>query len=83
MTSVPRFFRSLRGLVVFHLAAFSLPLTGAEGPGIPNVAYTAGQVGSNLSRLDPGKAVSMMAMHRGYLFVPLSADHGGGQGAGA
>ncbi|RYD46043.1 MAG: hypothetical protein EOP85_08210, partial [Verrucomicrobiaceae bacterium] len=27
--------------------------------------------------------MSSMAMHRGYLFVPLSADHGGGQGAGA
>lgn len=55
----------------------------ADGPGLPNVAYTAAQTGTILSRIDPGKAVSSMALHRGYLFVPLAADHGGGQGAGA
>ncbi|MES2657948.1 MAG: discoidin domain-containing protein [Verrucomicrobiota bacterium] len=55
----------------------------AEGPGIPNIAYTSGQTGTILSIVNPGKAVSSMAMHRGYMFVPLSADHGGGQGAGA
>lgn len=30
-----------------------------------------------------GKAVSGCAMHDGYLFVPLGADHGGGKGSGA
>lgn len=55
----------------------------ADGPGIPNVTYPEAMVGTNLSRIDPGKAVSSVAMHRGYMFVPLGADHGGGQGAGA
>lgn len=54
----------------------------ADGPGLPNVAYPAERVGEILSIVDPGKAVSAATLHRGYLFVPLSADHGGGQGAG-
>ncbi|MGL5018642.1 MAG: hypothetical protein ACRDBP_10930, partial [Luteolibacter sp.] len=65
------------------LATVALPLAAAEGPGIPNVAYTQQQVGMSLSRIDPGKAVSAVVMHRGYMFVPLGADHGGGQGTGA
>lgn len=36
-----------------------------------------------LSQYDPGKAVSAVIMHNNYLFVPMGADHGGGQGAGA
>ncbi len=58
-------------------------LQGADGPGVPNVAYDESRVGEILSIIDPGKAVSAATLHRGYLFVPLSADHGGGQGAGA
>ncbi len=55
----------------------------AEGPGIPNIAYAPARTGEILSFVDPGKAISGIAMHRGYLFVPLSFDHGGGAGDGA
>ncbi len=71
------------GVALVSISTGGPPLSAAEGPGIPNVTYTQEQVGTNLSRIDPGKAVSMIAMHRGYMFVPLGADHGGGQGAGA
>lgn len=55
----------------------------AEGPGFPNVTRPSNQSGLVLSLNDPGKAISAVAMHRGYLFVPLGADHGGGRGNGA
>ncbi len=53
-----------------------------EGPGFPNIDYPASQEGSVLSLNNPGKAISATLMHRGYLFVPLGADNGGGRGAG-
>lgn len=68
---------------LFALLAGVLPLTAAEGPGFPNVSYDPADVGTVLSMNDPGKALSSMTMHRGYLFVPLGADHGGGAGTGA
>ncbi|RYD66492.1 MAG: PKD domain-containing protein, partial [Verrucomicrobiaceae bacterium] len=83
MLSVVRAFPCLSGVVAFHIALSLPPLTAADGPGIPNITYPEQMVGANLSRIDPGKAVSSLAMHRGYMFVPLGADHGGGQGAGA
>ncbi len=36
-----------------------------------------------IKQYNTGKAVSGVSMHDGYLFVPLGADHGGGEGAGA
>lgn len=36
-----------------------------------------------LTQYNTGKAVSSVIMHNNYLFVPLGADHGGGQGDGA
>ncbi len=64
------------------LAALSLPVGAADGPGFPNIDRP-GQVNSVLSSVNTGKAVSAVMMHRGYLFVPMGADHGGGKGAGA
>lgn len=58
-------------------------LSAAEGPGIPNIAYNPARSGEILSIVNTGKAISGTAMHRGYLFVPLGADHGGGAGSGA
>lgn len=55
---------------------------GAEGPGLDSRSYAANQVGTVLSFVDTGAAISAVAMHRGYLIVPVSADHGGGLGAG-
>ncbi len=55
----------------------------AEGPGVPNVTYPVDEVGSTLSIINAGKAVSSVTMHRGYLFAPLGADNGGGRGEGA
>ena len=78
---MPPCFSILITLLVFLFwSPFS---TAAEGPGFPNVDYLPGQEGSVLSLNDYGKALSAMTMHRGYLFVPLGADHGGGRGAGA
>ena len=68
------------------LAALSLALSSAfaaEGPGVPNIAYAPSRTGEILSRVDPLRALSATVLHRGYLFTPLGADHGGGQGAGA
>ena len=48
---------------------------GAAGPGIDNRSYPANQVSSIL---DTGTAISGVSMHRGYLIVPMGADHGGG-----
>lgn len=71
--------------LLFGIAAVlsALQLHGQEGPGFPNLDYLPSEEGSVLSLNDPGKAISSVAMHRGYLFVPLGADHGGGQGNGA
>ena len=55
----------------------------AEGPGFPNVDYPPAWQGRMLLTNNTGKAISGVAMHRGYLMVPMGADHGGGQGAGA
>lgn len=68
-------------LVSLSLGLFSA--SAAEGPGIPNIAYAPSRIGEVLARVDPLKAISATLLHRGYLFVPLGADHGGGQGAGA
>lgn len=76
------------------LIVLSFPLVNAaDGPGLSTTPFTVGQVGTVLSQNDTthgngsginaSKAVSGTTMHRGYLFVPLSADHGGGKGAGA
>ena len=48
-----------------------------------NVAYDDAELGEILSWVDPGKAVSSVAYHRGLLIVPLSFDFGGGIGDGA
>lgn len=48
-----------------------------------NQARLANAVGTHLSTINTGKAVSQTSFHRGLLFVPLGFDHGGGQGAGA
>lgn len=77
--------RAFRGLSQMGLTAFgccSLAIA-ADGPGISNEDYTVADTGRILSIIDPGKAISSTALHRGYLFVPLSMDHGGGQGVGA
>ncbi|HEX8310611.1 MAG TPA: Ig-like domain-containing protein, partial [Chthoniobacteraceae bacterium] len=69
-----------------NLAALSLALSSAsaaEGPGVPNIAYDPSRTGEVLSKVDPQKAISAILLHRGYLFVPMGADHGGGQGVGA
>lgn len=68
-------------------------LWAAEGPGLSSVTYPQAQVGTILSQntttygngvgINSRRAVSGVAMHRGYLFVPMGADHGGGQGNGA
>lgn len=61
------------------------PVNALIGPGITKTTYTQAEVGNILSQNDtPGsKAVSAVAMHNGYLFVPTGADHGGGKGDGA
>ena len=48
-----------------------------------NIAYDDAEDGEILSWMDPGKAVSSVAYHRGLLIVPLSFDFGGGIGDGA
>lgn len=68
---------------VLTIGCLALRGFAADGPGVPNVEYTPEQVGAVLSMTDPQKAISATALHRGYLFVPLGADHGGGVGAGA
>jgi YVTN family beta-propeller protein len=55
---------------------------GAEGPGVEKRDFTPNQVGSILSWVDTGAAISAVSMHRGYLIVPMGADHGGGLGDG-
>jgi mono/diheme cytochrome c family protein len=60
-----------------------LDAIAAEGPGFPNVNYSASLQGRMLLTNNTGKAVSGVAMHRGFLMIPMGADHGGGAGAGA
>ncbi|MCW1921779.1 discoidin domain-containing protein [Luteolibacter arcticus] len=55
---------------------------GADGPGLDSRSYAPNQVGTILSFADTGAAISGVSMHRGYLIVPMGADHGGGLGAG-
>ena len=70
------------------LVILPLHVSAAEGPGFPNVDRP-GQLNTVLSSVNTtngasgSKAISAVMMHRGYLFAPLSADHGGGQGDGA
>ncbi len=60
------------------------PVNAITGPGLSSENYPASAVGTLLSENDTnGKAVSAVAMHNGYLFVPMGADHGGGRGDGA
>lgn len=74
--------------IVSLLAILSLSATAADGPGFPNIDRP-GQQNTVLSSLNTtngasgSKAISAVMMHRGYLFAPLGADHGGGQGSGA
>lgn len=75
--------RSTSTLVAVFAAAISALSHAQDGPGFPNLDYDASQSGSVLSLNDPGKAISAICMHRGYLFVPMGADGGGGRGAGA
>ncbi len=66
------------------LAASSGNVASADdGPGFPNVDYPPAWQGRMLLTNNTGKAISGVAMHRGYLMVPMGADHGGGQGQGA
>lgn len=74
---------SLIAVICIFTAILSAKLSAQEGPGFPNLEYPSEQEGSVLSMNDPGAAISGIAMHRGYLFAPLGADHGGGAGAGA
>lgn len=67
-------------LVMLCLTAAGI---AAQGPGVPNVAYPPARVGEILSSINPEKAVSATELHRGYLFMPLSHDGGGGTGKGA
>ncbi|MCW1886347.1 discoidin domain-containing protein [Luteolibacter flavescens] len=64
------------------LALCGAAAMAAEGPGLENRDFPPAQVGTILSHVDTGAAISGVAMHRGYLIVPMGADHGGGQGAG-
>jgi hypothetical protein len=83
-------FKYLKNLILNSLAIASNPkldnnpVNAVTGPGLTPVNYTAAEVGTILSENDTnGKAVSAVAMHNGYLFVPMGADHGGGRGDGA
>ncbi len=74
------------------MAIVSLPASAAEGPGFANIDRP-GQLNTVLSSIDTthgsgtgigsSRALSALMMHRGYLFAPLGADHGGGRGDGA
>lgn len=57
------------------------PVNALIGPGLTKVDYPNSRVGEILSQNNTGKAVSAVAMHNGYLFVPMGNDHGGGKGA--
>ncbi len=60
------------------------PINAISGPGLTAENFSSTAVGTILSENDTnGKAVSAVAMHNGYLFVPMGADHGGGKGDGA
>lgn len=59
------------------------PQNEVKGPGLTKRTYDTSEVGAVLSQFNTGKAISAVTMHNGYLFVPLSADHGGGNGRGA
>jgi hypothetical protein len=74
---------SIRIVSCILLIASCLSLFAADGPGFPNVNYPPALQGTVLLTNNTGKAISGVAMHRGYLMVPLGADHGGGQGASA
>jgi DNA-binding beta-propeller fold protein YncE len=63
-------------------ACLGTAVMAEDGPGLDSRSYSAGEVGTILSFVDTGAAVSGVSMHRGYLIVPMGADHGGGQGAG-
>ncbi len=73
----------LRVTVLLFAASAIHFSVAADGPGFPNVDYPQAWQGRMLLTNNTGKAISGVAMHRGYLMVPLGADHGGGQGAGA
>ncbi len=59
------------------------PQNAVAGPGLSQESFPASEVGKILSQNNTGKAVSAVTMHNGYLFVPMGADHGGGNGNGA
>ncbi|HEX5221035.1 MAG TPA: Ig-like domain-containing protein [Verrucomicrobiae bacterium] len=69
--------------VLFAVMASNLVSNAADGPGFPNLDYPQAWQGQMLLTNNTGKAISGVAMHRGYLMVPMGADHGGGLGAGA
>ncbi|MES2997305.1 MAG: cadherin domain-containing protein [Verrucomicrobiota bacterium] len=68
------------------LAGCFATLTFAHAQPLPpalNQVRPANAVGTHLSTINTGKAISQTSFHRGLLFVPMGFDHGGGQGAGA
>jgi hypothetical protein len=84
MKCLPGFCRPVGILAVFLAVVANNPVSNAaDGPGFPNVDYPQAWQGRMLLTNNTGKAISGVAMHRGYLMVPMGADHGGGMGAGA
>ncbi|WP_346188812.1 cadherin domain-containing protein [Rubritalea halochordaticola] len=78
-----RFKKSTSPLVAAVAVIVSALAQAQDGPGFPNIDYAPSESGSVLSLNDPGKAISAICMHRGYLFVPMGADGGGGRDRGA
>ena len=79
---------ALMGGLIWSLVNIGEKPHSALGAAVPvkadfNVAYNDAEPGEILSWVDPGKAVSSVAYHRGLLIVPLSFDFGGGIGDGA
>ena len=66
-------------VIVLILLAAVIP--AQERPG--NMDYGVEEVGTILSWVDPGKALSAVALHRNLVIAPVASDHGGGEGVGA
>ena len=58
----------------------------ADGPGLGNLTYNSGELLSTLGQFNATNGAprghGFVAMHKGYLVVPFSADQGGGNGSG-
>lgn len=69
-------YASIRGGIAgFSLCATGV-ISGADGPGVPNLDYASEREGEILSKVQI-KGISATALHRGYLYVPLSSDGAG------